>query len=69
MELGNEGLNKILGIMHSARLTNLCVFVGDKISLIADTDDGPDLLLELEPEEFEQLTAHEILAKAGLTLR
>jgi hypothetical protein len=62
----NKRLNKTLGMLQSANLPFRVVESDTGIMQLFSDD---KLLLEITAEEFDQLTVHEILEKAGVDIR
>jgi hypothetical protein len=62
----NKRLNKTLGILQSANLP-IRITENDRGFMQILSDDK--LLLVITAKEFDQLTVHEILEKAGVDIR
>jgi hypothetical protein len=66
----NKRLNKTLGILQSATIPiRISRQIPESDTGIMQLFSDDKLLLEITTEEFDQLTVHEILEKAGVDIR
>ena len=62
----NARINKLLGILQCSATQQINVIeVKPNVQILS----GDRLLLELSDEEFDEMTVHEILEKAGVPMK